>query len=244
MSSKSGRDLAHSLGAIRVYPDRNYRQKQNHTIINWGNSSFPNWYAFGDGFLNHPYKVSLAANKRKTFDQFLLKGVDHLDWTDDTECAQSWVDGGSKVYGRKTLTGHSGSGIIIFDAETITTPQECPLYTLETKAKYEYRIHLGNNGDYLIDSVMKKKKSGHEGGIRGIRNHSNGWIYAREGVVVPPKVMEASIKAIKALDLDFGAVDVGYNANEDKAYVYEVNTAPGLVGTTLEHYTKYFKDLL
>ena len=57
-------------------------------------------------------------------------------------------------------------------------------------------------------------------------------------------VKEQALKAIQALGLDFGAVDVGYNTRENKAYVYEVNSAPGLQGTTLTAYTNAFKELL
>ena len=42
--------------------------------------------------------------------------------------------------------------------------------------------------------------------------------------------------AIKVLGLDFGAVDIIYNKQEDKWYVLEVNTAPGIYGTTLDKY--------
>jgi glutathione synthase/RimK-type ligase-like ATP-grasp enzyme len=117
---------------------------------------------------------------------------------------------------------------------------ECPLYTLDTKAKHEYRIHVFNG--MIIDSQQKKKRNDHEGGIRGIRNHANGWVYAREGVVFPIPVLEQSLRAVKALGLNFGAVDIGYNELENTAYVYEVNSAPGLTGTTLDFYTNAFKE--
>lgn len=246
MSSTSASTLATSLGCKKVYPDRNYKPKNNHLIINWGNGKWPEWSTvYGshnyEHWLNEPVVVELATNKQRTFEQFLRNGVPHPDWTDDTECAQSWIDNGHMVYGRKTLTGHSGNGIIIFDSETICTPQECPLYTLNTKAKHEYRIHIGDNGETTIDFVQKRKRHDFEGGTAGIRSHSNGWIFAREEVMPPACTFNAAKKAVKALGLDFGAVDVGYNVREDKAYVYEVNTAPGLEGTTLTKYVEYFQ---
>ena len=244
MGSKSSRVLSRALNTRRVHPDRHYKPKPNHLIINWGSSHYPDWYNYTyNDVLNKPGYVALAANKRTTFNYFLASGVPHPEWTDDTECAQSWVDDGHRVYGRKTLTGHSGSGIILFDSETICSSMECPLYTKNIKAKHEYRIHIGTNGNtkVVIDYQQKKKRNGHEGGISGIRNHTNGWVYARENIEVPDVVTLAAMRAVDALGLNFGACDIGYNEREDKAYVYEVNTAPGLVGTTLDKYVEYFK---
>jgi D-alanine-D-alanine ligase-like ATP-grasp enzyme len=44
--------------------------------------------------------------------------------------------------------------------------------------------------------------------------------------------------------LDFGAVDVIYNRAQDKAYVLEVNTAPGLEGSTLDNYVEAIQKVL
>lgn len=168
----------------------------------------------------------------------ILGGADVAipDYTGFTEVAQQWIDEGHRVYGRKTLTGHSGQGIRIFELETITSPDFCPLYTKNTKAKYEYRIHV--MAGEIIDEQQKKKRNDFEGGISGIRNHANGWVFARTEVTIPEVVQEQAIKAVQALGLDFGAVDIGYREVDNKAFVYEVNTAPGLEGTTLQRYTE------
>ncbi|MNL18562.1 hypothetical protein D3C87_1397120 [compost metagenome] len=74
-----------------------------------------------------------------------------------------------------------------------------------------------------------------------IRNHGNGFIFARnEDGITPPDVLVQAVNAVKALGLDFGAVDVIFNDKEQKAYVLEVNTAPGLAGETLQGYVKRF----
>lgn len=200
----------------------------------------PNWWR-GAKVLNSWDYVNIATDKLATFQMFTAYNVPHPEWTCDTEIAQAWIDQDFKVYGRKTLTGHSGSGIIILENETITSDKVCPLYTKATKAKVEFRIHVGNEGGTIIEMVQKKKREGFEGGISGIRNHANGWVFARQDIQVPTKVIDAAKAAVKALNLDFGAVDVGYSPQQDKAFVYEVNTAPGLEGTTLENYTSYFK---
>jgi glutathione synthase/RimK-type ligase-like ATP-grasp enzyme len=43
-----------------------------------------------------------------------------------------------------------------------------------------------------------------------------------------------------ASGLDFGAVDVIWNERQQRAYVLEINSAPGLEGTTIDDYVRYF----
>lgn len=51
-----------------------------------------------------------------------------------------------------------------------------------------------------------------------------------------PEMIEESIKAVAAMGLDFGAVDIGFN-NDTKEYsVFECNTAPGMLEKTVEAY--------
>lgn len=45
-----------------------------------------------------------------------------------------------------------------------------------------------------------------------------------------------AIKAVNALGLDFGAVDIVTEKNTGIPYVLEVNTAPGNEGTTTQKY--------
>ncbi len=77
-----------------------------------------------------------------------------------------------------------------------------------------------------------------------VRNHDNGWVFCRQDVHPPDEVINQSIEAVRALGLDFGATDVGWNEYYQKACVFEVNTAPGLEGTTLENYTTFFKNVV
>jgi glutathione synthase/RimK-type ligase-like ATP-grasp enzyme len=231
MGSKSGKVLANALNVRRVYTDGEFRNNYNHLIVNWGNSTTPRWLK--GRHLNPPFNVSLACNKGISFSKFNREGVAHPEYTFNTEQAQQWLDDGDEVYGRKTLTGHSGQGIIIFNNETICSSMECPLYTKAVKKDKEYRVHVFNGE--VIDYQQKKKKLGHEGGVRGIRNFTNGWIYARSDVLLPEDVKEEAIKAVSCLGLDFGAVDI-CTVRGGGVSVFEVNTACGLEGTTIEKY--------
>jgi D-alanine-D-alanine ligase-like ATP-grasp enzyme len=69
-------------------------------------------------------------------------------------------------------------------------------------------------------------------------------VFCREQVEwTEPLVTEAQ-KAVNALGLDFGAVDIIYNGHEDKYYVLEVNTAPGMEGETMFSYVCSFLNIM
>ena len=64
-----------------------------------------------------------------------------------------------------------------------------------------------------------------------------------EDVVVPDVCRSLAIDSVAALRLDFGAVDIIWNKRHDRYYTLEVNTAPGLEGTTLERYSNAIRRL-
>lgn len=239
LGSASAKALAESLGIKRVRPTYDARRKD--IIINWGNSR-PSAILQADHDLNKHEAIALACNKLKTFQTLEAAGFEHLPiWSDDRyEITNLMAAHDLPVYCRQTLTGHSGSGIVI--AERYDQIIDAPLYTLKTKHKYEYRAHVFKGK--IIDVQQKKKKLGHAVSNSGIRNHSNGWIYARCNISPPDIILTASIKAVNILGLDFGAVDIGYRERDNKAFVFEVNTAPGLYGTTLDKYTQAFNNYL
>jgi D-alanine-D-alanine ligase-like ATP-grasp enzyme len=88
---------------------------------------------------------------------------------------------------------------------------------------------------------QKKRRHDHDNPNWQVRNHANGFIYARSDVNPPAAVLDAAKKALAATGLDFGAVDVIWNQHAGRAFVLEINTAPGLEGTTVEEYKEFFK---
>jgi hypothetical protein len=236
LGSQSAKSLAQTLGVKRVRPTYNARRRD--VIINWGNSR-PSNILHVEHDLNKHSAIALACNKLTTFNKLNGIGFEHMpDYTAHKEEAESWLQDGHTVYARLTLTGHSGNGIVIVGPSDVLV--NAPLYTKATKHKHEFRIHVFK--DKVIDIQQKKKRLGFEGGISGIRNHSNGWIYARCDIEVPTKVLTAATEAVRILGLDFGACDIGYRERDDKAFLFEVNTAPGLYGTTLQKYVEAFSN--
>jgi len=240
IGSLSAKRLARTLGILRVSPSYNARRKD--VIINWGNSTPPH-FRWMEQDLNKPHAIALASNKLETFREFRSNSfTDVPDWTTNPEEAQHWLDLGLKTYCRRLLSSHSGNGIVICnDGDKLVS---APLYTLHTKHKHEYRVHVFR--DQILDVQQKKKKLGYGNG-NGIRNHSNGWVYARAEIAPSEELLSSARRAVNLLGLDFGAVDIGHRLIDNKFFVFEVNTAPGLEGTTLDKYAKaiynYYRSL-
>jgi hypothetical protein len=233
LGSESAKNLADSLSILRISGDKRLPRC---IVINWGRSDLTLRgnvkYIF-----NRPDAVVLAVNNLYTLKRLAERGVSTVDWTTSLDVASRWINEDSIVYTRSTVTGQQGRGIVIAGMDSGLI--DAPLYTRGYNKSHEYRVHVAFNK--VIDFSKKKKRS--DTLVNSfIKNSSNGWVYCREGVTLPTKVHLECVKAIAALGLDFGAVDVLYKANEDKAKILEVNTSPGIQGTTLVKYTEAFKQ--
>ena len=87
--------------------------------------------------------------------------------------------------------------------------------------------------------IRRQAKSATAGGANMLlRSNKLGWKF----IIVkkyPNKLAEVAIKAVKALGLDFGAVDCCLD-NTNVPYVFEVNSGPGLEATSLDKYIEAF----
>ncbi len=238
--SMSAKRLARSLGVLRVRPT--YNAKRKDVIVNWGSSTPPH-FRWMEHDLNKPLAIHLACNKLETFKHLSYHSFNHIPtWSTDHQEIYE-LSNGRDIYCRTTITGHSGRGIVI--AKNNHDIVDAPLYTIATKHKDEYRVHVFKGE--VLDVQKKKRKLGFDGSSTGIRNHSNGWVYARCDVAIPNMLCPIAIQAVELLGLDFGAVDIGHRLIDNKFFVFEVNTAPGLEGTTLDKYSKaiynYYRSL-
>jgi hypothetical protein len=243
LGSVSAKRLAKTLGVLRVSPSYNARRKD--VIVNWGNSNPPH-FRWMEQDLNKPDAILRACNKVHTFSFLSMNDFKDLPvWsTDRHEIYNLWESYPShKVYCRTSVTGHSGSGIVI--ASNSYDLVNAPLYTIETKHKHEYRVHVFKGKVLYVQ--QKKKQLNSTINRTGIRNHGNGWVYCTPTDTPSELLLSSCVRAVQLLGLDFGAVDVGYRIRDNRIFVFEVNTAPGLVGTTLELYAQainnYYRSL-
>lgn len=232
-ASEGAKALSKALGIKRIkHEGSKFKGLRDKTVINWGSSSLPD-EVLKCKVLNQPEDVRLCTNKLDFFNVCVGTDVRTPDWTHHRENALSWVKNGHLTVARTILNGHSGQGIVLIESEDQMV--DAPLYTVYVPKKDEYRVHV--IGGEVVDVQQKKKKNDFEGEVNWkIRNLQNGFIYARTDVLAPDECLTQAKAVIALLGLAFGAVDIIWNEKEQKAYVLEVNTAPGLQGTTLEIY--------
>lgn len=164
-------------------------------------------------------------------------GVSIPPHTTDKAVATGWAGEGKVVVCRRKLNGHSGAGIVV--AARVEDIVDAPLYTQYVKKAKEFRVHVAFG--QVIDVQAKRKRIDFSGEVNfAVRNHDNGWVYCRENIEEPADLRDQALRSISALGLDFGAVDIIYNQHYNKCYVLEVNTAPGLEGTSVTKYTEAF----
>lgn len=241
-ASEGAKALAEALGAKRIkHNNSKFKPGRGKVIINWGSSTIPDEYRVCH-ILNLPGSVAVVSNKLKFFELITDSDVRILEWTKDVEQARTWANEGSVIVERHVLQGHSGGGIRITDKALDI--QRAPLYTKYVPKKDEYRIHFV--GDKIIYAQQKKRRLdvADEDIDWQVRNHDNGFIYARENVIIPDDVTNQALATIKACGLDFGAVDIIYNKKQNQAYVLEVNSAPGLEGQSVIDYASAIKEYL
>lgn len=234
--SKGAKALAEALGGkVLKLVGSKFVPKDDDVIINWGNTN-----TILEGVLNTAGRIKGASNKLLFFNNMAAVNPEIIPkfWTQKEDIPNEEYP----IVCRTVLAGHSGEGIVIADSPADLV--DCPLYVKYMKKKEEYRVHLGRKGDEpsVIVVQRKAKCNGAENVNWKIRSHNNGFVFVRNNVNPPPCVIEAAIKSFEASSLDFGAIDVIYNSQTEKAYVLEINTAPGLEGTTVTDYATYFKD--
>jgi len=225
--SRSATALAAALGArVLRTTGSTFRPRATDVIVNWGGSTPIEGPA---RVLNSPAAVAVASNKLRSFEAFRTAGVSIPEfWTD-----RAAIPGDAyPIVCRTVLSGHSGAGIVV--AETPEELVEAPLYVRYVPKQDEYRVHVFQGR--VIAVQRKARRLDVENPNWRVRNHANGFVFARDGVVAPDAVVVAAVSAVGALGLDFGGADVIWNERRAAAYVLEINTACGLEGATVDDY--------
>jgi len=243
MNSLSSKAISKHFNAKRVYPNRNYRPRTGDVVLNWGfRGVAPALESGSDNFtiLNKPIAVDRASDKVATLRLLKQNNVAHVDFFLNKDDAIKSCEEGNIIYCRTITRGKEGKGIVL--ARKPEEIVDAKLYTKYFENDKEYRIHVFNGK--VIDEVQKKSMSEErmrEKGIiktddsKYIRNLKKAWSFCRQGVDAEDVVKETAIKAVDALGLDFGAVDIAYNSETDECKVLEINTAAGMKRPSTTH---------
>jgi glutathione synthase/RimK-type ligase-like ATP-grasp enzyme len=257
--SQGAKALAQELGIKRIkHHGSRWKPKAGDTVINWGAVSCPSFAPAR--VVNKGQDVAVVSDKLKFFKAMAATAIENMmitppfHVTKEAAAAYLQVNGGKMVC-RTILNGSGGAGIVI--ATEASQLVDAPLYVRYVNKKDEYRVHIFNvpdqhadpsYGSFFVQHVIDTQKKARRLDVPNpnwqIRNHANGFIYKRHNVDVPTCVIEVAKKCMSNLALTFGAVDVIYNEKENRAYVLEVNSAPGLEGQTVKNYAKAIRELL
>lgn len=268
-NSQAARALSRNIGIDRIeipslIRDLTRRNRQTYALINYGK-----WVGIDNmreievaatsrqhtvHWFNHPAHISSVSNKLKFFnaveEYYDERGLEYSAiipefWTESEQnLVLEELQNDVTIVARTSLSDHSGRGIVLMQSENDFVQAE--LYTRYIPKMYEFRVHL------CRDSVPDvQRKVGLRDGVLDwkIRSHVNGFVYSRDAVSDVPgdvitRVEIAARQVFDIFSLDFGAVDVIYNNRTSTAYVLEINTAPGLEGTTLANYSENFLQWL
>lgn len=256
VGSESAKTLAKKMSFKRMrLTNSSLRDSDSTTIVNWGNSTTSLSHLPSVKVINKPASVRKASHKGEFFQALSEYNqanpedtVSIPEWTIRKSVASEWYREGNDVVCRDVLQGHSGEGLSIASyKEDVSATNAIPsslLYTKYVKKRDEYRVHVMNDVAFFV----QKKVAPYSRTARPnyqIRNHSNGFVFAVNDLSPDESVLSESIKAVKALGLDFGAVDVIWNERRKKATVIEVNTACSVSGeSTLARYSSALNALL
>lgn len=257
--------LARELN-IKCIGIEDYKSDEYDCVINWGltseylKSKGITLNAKSHTLINDPNAVSVAVNKLKALRAISKTGADYpyvgvIPFCTDMTGLEDWT----KVVCRHLLKGSCGRGIEIVDARSQLIPN-APLYTKYIRNRIEFRVHVLDNEVMHIQRKIRlteENLANFPERSKQIRNMDNGWVYSSNinteedmhidyTTMLTPHAKHAVMKLL----LDFGAVDLIVPINRrtkeptDEPMVLEVNTAPGLKGTTLNRYYSYLHRLI
>lgn len=190
--------------------------------------------------INNAKSIQLASNKLES-----LKVLADNDIRVPKVYAPNKVEAENfPVLGRKVH--HIAGNDIVLCLQKRDIPEAtklgCTYFTQYIPKTKEYRVHVFDG--QVIKTSEKKLTDPSLNKDPWIWNYDEGYTYMVVKEKPLPTVRASAIAAVECLGLTFGAVDV-IVGDDGKAYVLEVNTAPGLqTDTSLSAYVEKFKAAL
>jgi len=117
--------------------------------------------------------------------------------------------------------------------DLLRRPARADFYVRKENIQSEFRIHSFNGKSIRAGIKVPRTPNPHP----WIRSYDAGWRIDYDGFKSNEGMRKIAHKAVKALGLTFGAVDIGQLDNGN-LIVLEVNRAPGIEGGTLEAYVR------
>jgi hypothetical protein len=134
-----------------------------------------------------------------------------------------------------------GQDMVFIESEEDIVP--CDYYIEFIPIKKERRYHVVRDkieNKYKVISASYKYGGSTEGKGRYCRNFKTGWKFSE--YAPEPNLATIAVEAVKSTRLDFGAVDL-IIGEDNKIYVLEINSAPGLIEKRATAYANAFKGI-
>jgi hypothetical protein len=172
--------------------------------------------------INAKYAIANTSNKYHALQQMSNYGICVPQFT-KREFPSKWV---GLPYMARTFYHSQGRGLRIVDS--LYKPLSTDEYAIEIiDVDKEYRVFVYKRKCIGVDRKIDNGRTTDN----LVRNHRNGWDFIslskERNPVTYRKVGGLGVSAVRVFELDFGAVDILKGTNE-KLYVLEINTAPGL----------------
>lgn len=203
-------------------------------LVRWGTSQRPERDKAGR-VLNSAQSINRAGDKLRALRTLQEAGVRVPEFGVQPDPA--W----DRYLGRK-LRGFGGKDIIVLPTGMGDTHSSgVDFYTKFIPNDREYRIHVC--GGKVIRVVRKYLERPDQKKSEYVKNHANGYVFKTPAKHLNQTRTDAAVKAVEALGLDFGAVDMVVD-HQGLEYVLEVNTAPACSPKTMQAYAFELADMV
>lgn len=181
-----------------------------------------------------------ASDKLRAFQLMEEAGVPVPSFTTHAESANRWRMGGDVTVLGRTRNGARGTGIYAYERD-VPVPMGHELYTEYIPNDREYRLHVV--GDEIVRVQRKYLDFPEQRTSEYVKNYANGYRFRAPQRRLNHDREEAAVKAVKALGLHYGCVDMVVD-HEGVCYVLEVNTAPSCSPLTAGAYVGRLAPLI
>lgn len=230
-TSATGRELA---GALGIRCGTRPPGKKENLLIRWGSSVQVETRP--GKVLNNRRAILLSTNKFESLRTLRNQGVG---------TPETWTNAEDVLFPAlaRKINHSQGSDIIL------CLQKQDVRRALNRGRKYfvryiptdrEYRAHVFRGQVFRINQKLLQDR---EEWVPHIRNITHGYTFARPRQEMGAAATEMAIRAVSALGLDFGAVDLVIG-DDNRPYVLEVNTGPSLVEVGVEAYVEQIRPLL
>lgn len=235
---KYGQDLARILNLPSWVPykqKRRIRGRKNRLVDENGNPVIINYGCRQDVFENLPENV-IVVNKHAQNAWSKLESFKMWDAFERYIPHPELVEAGDTRgirFARKDRLSQGRGVTVLLDGDAVTQEIKYDFIVRYVPIVREFRVHVFSGKFVLAAEKLRV------GGAGLLGNFHQGAVVFRQVFKddLPKGVWLYSARAIRALKLDWGAVDVGVT-EEGKVVIFEANTAPAILNLPLYRYAK------